>query len=886
VLGLTWIRGAVLRRPGRVAAEALGIAVAVALIVALALFLVNAKQTMTQRSIEQVAVDWQVAVTPGADAAALLDATRAQPHVTGAVEVDFAATAGMTAQTSGTTQTTGPGVAVGLPSGYENLFPGAIRPLAGTTQGALLTQQAAANLHAVPGTVVTIARAGLPDAPVTIVGIVDLPQADSFFQVVGATANAPQAPPDNVILVPRADWQSLFSPLDAARPDLIHRQIHAQLDRRWPDDPAAAFAAVGAAARNLEVRSAGAATVGDNIGAALDTARSDALYAKLMFLFLGLPGAALALVVAATIAATGREHRRVHAGLLRTRGASPRTLVWLSGLEALCIGTLAAVVGVIAGVAATRAAATGPLGASAHHLSPALLGVVVTLAVGVAAVTIAGPVWRDTRRSTFAASRTRTRESPPFRLLVPVGATLLAVSAVVFNSTSAQGYNLVLVPEGFTAISVSYWAFLGPALLWVGAALLTAALAAALLSVARHRWAATAIRPLAGTLSPAVLATMRRQRRLLARGVALVALTAAFAVSTAAFNETYRQQSTVDALLTNGADVTVRSTARDGLDPNLAARVTSIAGVSHVEPLIHRFAYVGNDLQDLYGVNPSTIVTATKLQDSYFAGGTARDLMNTLAREPDGVMVSTETVRDFQLHPGDRMTLRLNRASGGAVPVTFRFVGVVAEFPTAPRDSFLVANAAYVQKETSDASSDTLLVETGGRHTTAIADQIRTLTGTAATVTDLDTTRAVVGSSLTAVDLAGLSRIELGFGLLLTVVTTGLMLALGVDERRRTFAIASSLGARARHVGAFVWSESAYITVLGFAVGAVLAWMLTNMLVAVLTGVFDPPPETPAVPWSYIGAVLATAIVAVAVACVVALRSARQDPSSALRAPT
>ena len=41
-----------------------------------------------------------------------------------------------------------------------------------------------------------------------------------------------------------------------------------------------------------------------------------------------------------------------------------------------------------------------------------------------------------------------------------------------------------------------------------------------------------------------------------------------------------------------------------------------------VEPLQHRFAYVGADLQDLYGVRPRTIGAAGELQDAWFPGGT------------------------------------------------------------------------------------------------------------------------------------------------------------------------------------------------------------------------------------------------------------------------
>ena len=52
--------------------------------------------------------------------------------------------------------------------------------------------------------------------------------------------------------------------------------------------------------------------------------------------------------------------------------------------------------------------------------------------------------------------------------------------------------------------------------------------------------------------------------------------------------------------------------------PRRAADLAAIPGVRTVEPLQHRFAYVGSDLQDLYGVSPEHIVDVTALQDAYF----------------------------------------------------------------------------------------------------------------------------------------------------------------------------------------------------------------------------------------------------------------------------
>ncbi len=47
---------------------------------------------------------------------------------------------------------------IAFASGYEEVFPKEVRPLVGSTSGALLAQQTAANLHAGPGDFVTVKR--------------------------------------------------------------------------------------------------------------------------------------------------------------------------------------------------------------------------------------------------------------------------------------------------------------------------------------------------------------------------------------------------------------------------------------------------------------------------------------------------------------------------------------------------------------------------------------------------------------------------------------------------------------------------------------------------------------------------------------------------------
>jgi putative ABC transport system permease protein len=185
-----------------------------------------------------------------------------------------------------------------------------------------------------------------------------------------------------------------------------------------------------------------------------------------------------------------------------------------------------------------------------------------------------------------------------------------SVSGVLFWQAGRTGYQIVVAPEGVPTISVSYWAFVAPALLWIGAALLVWRLSDMLLG---RGWTvvARALRPVAGKLSRIIAHSLSRQRVPLARAIVLLALALAFAASTATFNATYRAQAEVDAQLTNGADITVTEPPGSSVSAGAAAKLAAVPGVRAVEPIQHRFAYVGADLQDLYGVNPSSITNVT-----------------------------------------------------------------------------------------------------------------------------------------------------------------------------------------------------------------------------------------------------------------------------------
>jgi putative ABC transport system permease protein len=866
-----WLTGLVFRRGGRVAATALGVAVAVALVASIGSFLSATTSKMTSRAVARIPVDWQVEAAPGANPASVLAQVRSQPGVTRALPVSFAGTPQLAATTQGATQTTGAGRVLGLPNGYAQAFPGELRLLSGSLNGPLLAQQTAANLRARPGDTVSIARKGQPPARVKIVGVVDLPAADSLFQQVGAPPGAqPQAPPDNVLLLPQAQ----FSGIESGSQSPVTVQVHAAFSHHLPGAPTKAFDKVSGAARNLETKLAGTGLVGNNLGAILDKARQDALYAQLLFLFLGVPGAIIAGLVTAAVASGGAERRRRESALLRARGATTRQLVRIASAEAALAGGVGVALG-LATALAIGAASFGTASFGASTLSAILWAVGAALGgLAIAAAAVVLPAWRDARSLTVAGQRRTVgrRTRAPWWARYGLDFIALGLAALVYWQASRNGYQLVLAPEGVPQVSVNWYALAAPVLGWIGAGLLIYRLAD--LALRRGRGAVSrAVAPLAHGLSATVAATMSRQRQLLARGLALVALTGAFAGSTAVFNSTYNAQATVDARLTNGADVTVTESPGARVGPSEGTRLTHVPGVASVEPLQHRFAYVGADLQDLYGVRPQTIGSAGKLQNSWFQGGTASALMKKLAAQPDAVLVAAETVKDYQLHPGDLIRLRLQDSTTRKLKtVPFHYAGVAKEFPTAPRDSFLIANASYIAKQTGNPAVGTFLLQTSGAGPHTVAQRVRNVVGTSAQVSDIQTSRKVVGSNLTAVELSGLTRVELAFALALAIAACGVTLALGFRERRRTFAIARALGAKRSQLGAFVWSETLFVTLGGLLLGAALATVMAWMLIRVLTGVFDPAPDTASIPWGYLAGLLGLTIAAGAVAALGTIR--------------
>lgn len=876
-----WLRGTVVGRTGRLAGSIAGLALTVALLAALGTFVASSAQTMAHRAVANLPVDWQVLLAPNADAASVSAILQKAAAPAVMRSVAYADTAGLSALTGSTTQSTGPGQVLGLDADYAARLGDQIRLVLGSADGVLIATQTAANLHVTVGDTVSVQRIGVAPVDVRITGVVALPNADSMFQAIGVPkGTAPQAPPDNVLLMPIAQWHAVFDAQRSARPDTVRTQLHLRLDRALlPPDPGAAFVQAQGLANNLSVRLAGNAAIANNLAARLDGVRADALYARVLFLFLGAPGVVLALLVTLAITASGADRRRREQGLLRIRGASVTTLVRLAGWEAAVLGGAGVLLGLgLAAVVARLAWQVTDL-----RLAAPWFALAAALGFALASAAFVVPAWREATRSTVAVSRSEfAPRAAPLWQRVYLDVVLLAIGGAVFWNVAQTGYHVVLATEGVAQTAVRYESFLAPLCLWLGAGLLWVRLGGWALQRGVARLAGWL--PGAGAMAPLISASLARQRERIAGATALVALAFAFATATAIFNTTYDAQSRVDAELTNGADVAVVGTGSDPAGA-LLARLRSLPGVVEAEPMMHRMAYVGADLQDIFGIDAARITEVTTVADAYFSNHDAKGTLALLQKTPDGVLVSEETVKDFQLKVGDELNLRLQNAADHQYrAVRFHVIGTVREFPTAPKDSFLVANAAYLASQTGGAASEVVLLRTSGNNA-AVGRAAREVAAPTPgmKVTTLGETQTLISSSLTAVDLHRLTRLELAFAVLLIAGIAGIVLGLNLVERQRSFAILTALGAKTGQVGAFLWSEGLFVIISGMLLGTATGFAIAKTLVAILAGAFDPPPEALVVPWQYLGATTATAVLCATLAILLMRRLAARPDLEALR---
>jgi putative ABC transport system permease protein len=881
------------RAPMRTAARVCTLAAAVALLAAMILYVGHSLGTMTGSTVRSVPLDWQGPVPSYAAARRAAFGVRGLPGVLQASPVATASFAGAVHRSGVGTIRSGAGSILVVPPGYLDhittfrFLRGSLRP------GAIVfDQQLAATLQARPGDTVALSLGAGKQRRFPVSGVALVTAPDVLFQPLNPLLGpAPAQPPANIAILPLATFARTVAPALptiapataglAAVPGAqtgVHWQVQAQVDpRALTGSPAHALKRADQIRNSVERSVPSQVVFVDNLADSLSTAAGDSLYAETLYIMLAVPGALAALALAYLAALGTVERDRRDLALLRARGASRRDLLLLAAVESAAIGLLAAVLGTGAALLAVRWVGSGGGIGTAR--------VLVTLGV-CTALGFAGAAFARLAAS-LGAFRATVREGmqAPYRPDRPLWQRLyldllcLVGSGFVYWLTLRTGFSAVVNPDSNPTLSLSVYMFFAPALLWLGATLLLLRLRGRALAWLASRAAggrATSWRSF-------LLVSASRRGAAINRGLLVAGLLLAFGVNLGIFTATYDQQARIDAQLTLGADATASAAPGTIRRHRLEQRIARLPGVAGVTGLDHTYAYVGPDLQDTFGIDPKTFGRATSLRDSYFVGSSAAQILARLRSTPDGILVSRETISDYSLRVGDLLKLRaLDRASGRFRIVPFHVVGIVQEFPSAPRDSFMVANLGYLDRVTHDSGPNVVLVKATGDPGT-LAKRIGAATRSSGTlVKSIQQQTAQTVSSITTVDLNGISRIEEAFTLLLAAAAMALFVALTVAERRQELATMAALGAPQRAVGGFLWTETALVLGAALGLGALLGWLLAEMLVAMLRHVFDPPPDQLVAPWRYLAWLVLAAVVGSAGAAAVASIGIRRLPLGAI----
>jgi putative ABC transport system permease protein len=882
---------AIVRAPGRTLARIVVLAAAVALLGSMLLFIGHSLRTMAGSAIRGVPLDWQGPVSSYRQAQSVAARVARQA---GIVQASATATAPFaSASHTGPTGLTnaGNGAVLAIPPGYQahidtfrflqgSLAPGSI----------VLDQQMAATLHARIGDFISLtARPGArPDRfRVSRVALITAP--DVVFQPLNPLLGpAPAQPPANVAIMPLTTLTATLARHEPAIPSGsvgasavpgaqtgIQWQVSAQVDPRGlGSTPAQAFTRAGAVVHRVEAALPGQVVFVDNLSDQLNTAAGDALYAETLYIMLAVPGALIALGLAYLAALGTVERDRRDLALLRARGATRRDLVAMAATESALIGLIAGLLGAAIALGAVSLIING--GVELTFLRALLTAAVcITLAFVGALAARLGATAAQWRTAVSESRRAVRRGGKPLWQRLHLDLLALALSGLIWWLTATTGFSAIVNPDSNPSLSLSVYMFFAPALLWIGATLLLIRLRGGALAWLAGRFGGGGA---ASTTRAFLLASASRRGAAINRGLVPMGLLLAFGVNLGLFTATYDQQASIDAQLTLGGDVVASAPPGGTAGHGLERRIAAVRGVQGTTAVDHSYAYVGPDLQDTFGIDPATITRGTTLRDSYFVGGTVGQVLRRLLVRADAILVSKETIGDYQLHPGDLLRLRvLDRTTGRFNVVPFHVEGVVQEFPSAPRDSFMVANISYLQAVDHTGMPNVVFARSSDPGPTA--SRIAQSTAADGTIVKniTEQTQQTV-SSITTVDLRGISHIEEAFTIALAAAAMALFVALAVIERRHEFATMAAVGATLQSIGAFVWSEAALVLVASLLLAAALGLLLALMLVAMLQHVFDPPPDALAVPWAYLGELAGAAVATTGIAVAITAWRLRRLP--------
>jgi len=879
----------VTRNPRRSFTYLFGLALAVGLFAGILFFVDATTRQMTTLALAPVKLDVVAhATTPDVNVADTISTISAQRGVLAAEPVlvaDFAS-----AVKVGGTQASPAGRVFGISPSYLQTFDilqiseGKFDP-----KGMMVGEAMAIAQNLKVGDSLQMTFTGI-DHPVVlpITGIVNMDHADALFSVATEAENA--------IILDAAfvdfKWfqSNLQTPLAvlAANPPantapgaiIFEPQVHIKMDRALlPADPTLAAKHTDALRRLVERQFPAQFKAMDNLSGAFKTAQGDVLAAKILFIFLGLPGVALAAYLSKFAAELFADAQRREISLLRTRGATPAQITSIVAISSVLLAVGGSALGLVFGLALLlisggKSVAVGlnpfvpgfDWGGFANSASIAFLaGLVLTFLAAFL------PTFGALRREITQERRvTRRLEAVPYWKRSYLDVMALVAAGIVLFVTNLNGGFKSTGNEG-QAVTLSFYIFLAPFFAWVGLTLLTLRLVESGLSKTSGRLSSF-FRHLFGEIGEVAGKSVSRRASRISAATTVIALTLSFGVSLSLFQQTYTHEKELDSQYIVGSNVRFTPALSTPQNADFATKL-QIPGVQGVTAITRdTLALVGSGKEVVYGIDVPSFRKVAYLPDSFFvdgaaqqtitamrdrtnkyASGSAKQVLDALANTSNGILISVEKAEIYNIQVGDPVLLRLyNRVTKKYTDVKTQAVGLFLYFPTSSYDSDFILNRDFMTKSSGYGAMDFFLLKTNP--SPEIVQQIAaTLTVQYKNVMPvrIDTTENVIKidtSSLASLNLSGLGKMELLYSVLVTSLGLTIFLLAMVNERQREFGSMRALGANLGHLRRFLFAEAATIGGLSLVIGAVVGVVLAYLLVMLLGVVFTIPAHGLSVP--------------------------------------
>ncbi len=872
----------VTRKPRRTLTYLFGLALAVGLFAGILFFVDATTRQMTDLSVMPVKLDVVAHATIPEfnviDAAPVIADQRGMSAAEPVFSADFAS-----AVKVGDTQLTPSGRMFAITPTYLQTFDilqissGSFDP-----QGVMISEAMAVSQNLKIGDSLQFTFTGV-DKPIilNVSGIMNMGNAEVLFATSTEAENAIVA---DVVFVDSSWFQKNLLPslqtLAASPPAslapgaiILDPQVHVKIDRtQLPANPTLAAYRADALRRLVERQFPGQLKAVDNLSGALSAAKGDVLSAKILFIFLGLPGVALAAYLSKFAAELFAEAQRREISLLRTRGARPSQVTSIVALTSVFLAIGGSVLGLLVGLVLLYVSGGQQMADILNPLASGFDWSAFSRSAGIAFIAGLILTFVAAFLPTFGALRneitqerrkTRRSEASPFWKRAYLDVFAILASAVVLFIVQTNGGFKPTGNEG-QAISLSFYIFLAPFLAWIGLTLLTLRLVEGGLKKMNRNLAAFFSR-IFGEIGEVAGKSVARRAAQVGAATTIIALTLSFGVSLALFQHTYTHEKQLDSQYVVGSDIRITPALNT---PQTADFITQlqIPGVQSVTAVARDTqALVGSEKNTVYGVDVTSFRQTAYLPDSFFVDGTApktlaamrdhttnyapgsaQQVLDALAITPNGVIISVEQAEKYNIQVGDPVLLHLyNRTTGQYTEVETKAVGLFIYFPTSDQDSDFILNRDFMTSSANNPNMDFFLIHTNGQHGT-VQQVASTLAAKFMNVMPvrIQTTDNVIKtetSSLTSLNLGGLSTMELIYTVLVTSLGLAIFLLAMVNERQREFGAMRALGANLKQLRRFLFAEAGTIGGLSLIIGAVIGGILAELLVMLLGVIFPIP---------------------------------------------